>query len=302
MITLQRYILCGLFLLLLGRIQLTDVNQAAHTQTSMSPIYSAGDIRSLYWSPDSSTLVFQDVRGAFFGAVLAGGEYFAYDVRSGNLTSNSVWPLQPNLTAQEMEIYEPIRSADDYMLSTGTPDVIDEFMFLSPNERFMVYVTGTDPRERRFAIADRNTISAKTFDLLAGNTSEIDAFFTLWSADSRSVVIGNRPLLDVDGFVRYFYITNYADDVQAATIEEITLDAIVNEREYQGAVVQDISQDNQTLLIMTADIAKSEAGELEYFTSAQYRIYTTPSVLDIFENNLVSYRRLICITVCIRPS
>jgi hypothetical protein len=272
--------LCGLFLLLSGVIHLSGVDQAAHGQGEPTPIYSASNLDNLYWSPDSSTLVFQR-RGVFGdGVVLEDGEYFAYDVQSGNLTSSSRWPLQPTLSSEEYQIFAPYPPVDGAL---PPPPDSERFRFLSPNRRFMIYEAGTEPTRRRFATGDRDNLLTRTFDVLVGQNHNTSTFFTLWSADSRSVVIGNNPLLG--DFPRYFYVTDYTDDVQVGTIEEIMLDALVNGREYGGGYVEDISMDGQTLLMSPLDVSSIAPGVRGRVVLASYR--PSDASVTIHENTSV---------------
>src|SRR5690606_24941392 len=148
----------------------------------------------------------------------------------------------------------------------------------SPDERFLVYVAAPD---RALAIADRHTVDAKIFDVLAGSTSETRAFFALWSANSESVVVGNNPILgDVP---RYFYISDFASNIQGATIQEIFFDVTLNDREYGTVFVEDISQNGQTLLMSALDLASLSSGSRGRLYLAAYT-FSDPPVFNLYEN------------------
>lgn len=287
--TLQRHILYGLFLFFLLGFEWTDLNQAVQAQQIWTPVYTEAYLENLYWSSDSSTLVFQRGEGASYGAVLAEGEYLSYDVDSETLMSHNVWPLQPLLSPQEQEIYNPTLFADDYLSFPGANIVNDEYMFVSPNERFMLYITGTNPRELQFALADRSITSTKTFDILVGNTRETDTFFALWSGDSQSVVIGNNPLLG--DFPRYFYITNYANNIQTAAIDEIYFDVTLNGREYSSGFIEDISQDGKKILMTSLDLTSLSAGVRDRVYLATYRFNDSPE-FTLYENAFVRQQNI----------
>lgn len=267
--------LCSLVFLLFT----IDDAALARLQAGLTPIYSGYDLTNFYWSADSSLLVFQK-KGFESGVELGSGEFLNFDVSSQTLDQTTIWPLQPSLSAQEQQAYMP------KIYPTELIDYANEndFMFLSPNQRYMVYVADAEYPYPVLAIADRQTVEAKIFDVLAGKTLDTDYFFALWSANSESVVVGNHPPRgDVP---RYFYISDFTSDIQEATIQEVFFDVTLNNRVYGSVFVEDISQDGQTLLISALDLTSPPSGSRRHLYLATYT-FSDPPTLTVYENTSV---------------
>lgn len=224
----------------------------AHTQNEFMPIYSGRNLDNFYWSSDSSRLVFQ-ARGFKVGVVLDNPDYFQYHVTLQTFTQTNVWPLQPTLSLQEEQVYQP------YVYPEESIDYENEndFMFLSPNQRFMIYIT--DPENPSLAIADRQLVAAKQFDTLAGNTLETRFFFAMWGQDNKGVLVGNHPIQG--DFPRYFYISNFESDVQDATIQELPGIVDFGEETYSTGTIRDINSDSTLLLTSSTSIESLTSGD-----------------------------------------
>ncbi|MCB9454010.1 MAG: hypothetical protein H6672_21460, partial [Anaerolineaceae bacterium] len=270
-------ILWVLVCLLLRGVNFIGSVEVAQAQDTLTPIYSGPNLTNFYWSPDSSVLVFQDATYGT-GVELNEADYFSFDVASQTLSRSTIWPFQPTLSVLEEQIYQP------YYYPTGAVDSANEntYMFLSPDQRYMVYQA--DPANPVLAIADRQAVAAKLFDVLAGRTLETQYFFALWSANSQSVVVGNNPILG--DFPRYFYISDFTSDIQEATIQEIFLDVTVDGHEYAGGYIEDVSQDGKTLLMSPLDLISISPGVRGRVYLGAFT-FSDPPEFTVYENTSV---------------
>lgn len=183
------------------------------------------------WSSDSETLVFQDLLtynangGNDIGVQPeTSGTWHTYHVTSGQLTDEDVWPLQPALTPEQVQLFEIV--TDDGQIS---------FVFPSPNGRYIVYAAQKPPDWQAMSLpvglADLQTgehiiftnmgvSNLETFSM----TEEISDYTVLWSADSGAFTIETRSLHG--SAPRVNFVSNYATSVHNATSQPLHQDGV----------------------------------------------------------------------------
>lgn len=225
----------------------------AIAQSSVSPkadvvvtIESKAYPRQGMWSNDSLNFVFfENISLDYAGVNLPVDAWIQYNVNSKAVTRHMRWPLQPELTAEDLQLIEPI-----------TGDAGEEsLLFESPDGRFVVCVCyGTK-------ILDR---TQKTWVRLINAIIEPfkgpDHFRVFWSRNSEAFILLN---VDDYGYPHQYHISNNSTDIQSVVVRDIT--ATINNKFYQiypldvlilHDRVYDLSDDGDLVLFLGRYIAE----------------------------------------------
>jgi uncharacterized repeat protein (TIGR01451 family) len=98
-------------------------------QPSNALIYTGGTITAVNWSTDSKKIVFT-VGGTEHNGIEASNEgWYQYDFDTQLLTQSTLWPLQPVLTMQELEVFRP-----------GSIRSFQAPIFLTPDGKYLLFV------------------------------------------------------------------------------------------------------------------------------------------------------------------
>jgi hypothetical protein len=152
-------------------------------QGFQQPIHLGSEISNLAWSPDSQSLVFFDGRDVdVISSAL--NEWYQYDLNSGQLTLKSHWPLHPQLTSSEIDLYRPYVFQGD-----------QSFVYVSPNDAYIAYATGNSQQSfsPQVMLAKRQTQEvAETYVTVWEPHEGADAFEVLWNRTSTAFVVNAR--------------------------------------------------------------------------------------------------------------
>ncbi|MBA3868364.1 MAG: hypothetical protein H0X30_04365 [Anaerolineae bacterium] len=236
------YLRRWLLILLVGLIGASGFPAAAQ-ENQMMPIYTNTSPRHFAWSVDSSRFVFLGSSVERSAVKLAEPDWFQYDTSTHDLSSFSVWPLQPTLTASDTQLIGP--------LTDNQP-----FIFVSPNGRFLVYTT---QETQKLAIADLQL--AKTYTLadltIPNPTFGPDSFRVLWSADSNAFTVMYEPAYGED--FGTIYVHGFASN--PTDVEDIYIGAFaINGHGVRGLNIQDISTDGRLILLSGIEIIPDSDG------------------------------------------
>lgn len=150
------------------------------TAQEPQPIYDGGAMYEA-WSADSAQLVFYDAANApviepFVN--LSSESWIAYDVETGLSAASDRWPLQPELSPEERELF-----------ISDLP--LEPFIFASPDARFLVFARTVSLQTglSTVALADREAGAVIDLPLPVSSADSFDALRVWWSDDSSQVVV-----------------------------------------------------------------------------------------------------------------
>ncbi len=214
-------------------------------QSITSPIYkvSLGFVDSIRWSNDGHSLVFQDLTLGN-GLETDQESWVEYDVATKQISRSKRWPLQPTLTATQIQNFE---------MATDTKSGQLTFAFISPDSRFMVY--GATPPMDWYSshagwpigIADLKTGEHLVTDMPTYRLSGINYYFVVkWSKMSNAFTVTT-----VTGYTatHIYYFTGFANGVTKTSAKEISEGLSVDGRSIEPYDVYDISADGTKLLL-----------------------------------------------------
>src|SRR5450432_3193309 len=125
---------------------------------SPQPLYTGAEVTQLVWSPDSKFVTFLEGDGPDV-QLLTGPGWAKYNVNTNAFSESDTWPLKPNLTSEEFNLFKPL--------------VVDDrqsFIFQSADQRYIVYNKDVT-KGTSISIGDRQTKEVKDSGIL------IDSFY-----------------------------------------------------------------------------------------------------------------------------
>lgn len=194
--------------------------------------------RQAMWSNDSLNFVFfENISLDYAGVNLPVDAWIRYNINSKAVTRHKRWPLQPELTEEDLKIIEPI-----------TDDAGEEsLLFESPDGRFVVCVC------YGFKIFDR--VQQTWIRLNNGIVEPFkgpDHFRVFWSGNSEAFILLN---VDDYDYPHHYLISNNSIDIQSVVVRDIT--STINNKLYRldprnlvhlTEKVYDISDDGEQVL------------------------------------------------------
>ena len=192
---------------------------------NISPLYAqieseiilTGELRaslSFSWSVDSQRFaVLSDTE--LDGTIRPHDDpiWISYDIPTQQLTSSETWPLQPALSAAELNVFQPAVSYDGDLSN----------IFMSPDERYIVYArVGADGVEY-VTLGDRATLTYQVTDIRAGGFGDTpqDAFVQ-WPTVGQGFVLATSALM-AQGPSFYYYASGYSPDITQLSLTEFGL-------------------------------------------------------------------------------
>ncbi len=196
------------------------------------PIFEGGfDINNVTWSPDSQFVSFH-LGGSDIYVETEWESWYGYELDTGILSEGHVWPLQPQLSKAELENFNPLDGS---------------YIFLSPNERFIVYATQDDTLDYYesglhfgLALGDLETGERKNLSLYVETPLNGPEYLNVtWSADSSAFVVFDQQLTPI-----ITYVSNYGRFIGDA--EAISFSTTTGVGSWN---VYDVSDDGRKVLV-----------------------------------------------------
>lgn len=212
-------------------------------------IYSSGlSILNTGWTPDSSVLVFQiEQYDNSAGRPMTGPNtpnyetWRQYDLTSGQISRGTIWPLQPDLTAEQYRDFEIYNS-----------DIDRSFVFQSPDGRYLVYTAFVSASSYGFplGIADLSTGNHRILGDLEGikrnnNLGDLEFYKVQWSENSGAFTLHSlmRP-----GF---YYISNLEDLTTLSIYSSESFPGFpLNDTTFYPGSVHDLSAAGDHLIVL----------------------------------------------------
>ncbi len=273
----QTFILLVLVFVFAGPFQLSAQSDQPE------PIFT-GAVRSIRWSQDSQSLIFQGrLRNDDFehGVDVTDQSWHQYDVATQSLTQGNHWPLQPTLSGEELQLFNPFGNS---------------FIFLSPDERYIIYDNADGPT----TLGDRLTGQLFLTSIPASTSRNTDVFSVMWSEDSSLFVLATYATVIPLPLIRYG--THYTADVASTQVQYAF--PTIGDEEYVPDQVYDISADGRLLLFLgqpltsqhqillvwdTADSAGGYTVEARRVIGASFVPGDESKLLFVNEEGLVQY-------------
>lgn len=242
-----RYAICVATLLTTGLL-LSRPFTMIHAQDA--PIIRGILPYNVSWSDDSSRLFFQD--GGLYdrGVQTDGLNWYEYSVVTEELTQSNTWPLQPNLTTEQLEHYHIAHNEPN---GGGM-----SFVFPSPNNRYLVYAA-TKPTDWGEAptwplgIADLHSGEYRIFEeIIVQELSDYERTYRVrWSANSSSFTV--FTITTFGGEQRVIYFTDLDEGLENLTVLSLLYDDITFFTPERGNIFPDdafdLSSDGKEVLI-----------------------------------------------------
>lgn len=297
---------------------ITVLGHPAHmeAQDKSDPFYIT-DVRpdtvSPFWSNDSRFFVFAGL--PWVGAVQADyAAWFQYEVATEEVISTNRWPLQPELTSEQLDAFE-VGSLQNESYGNQPSRI-----FLSPNGRYIVYGTHLpndwppSNYQTTLGIADLQSGDHIVIEIpipAFGSVSCVSGYFCiLWADDSSAFMLSASIPIGVTQQYYFAGFTSNLADIKATEISEYAFvlreDATVElaTTEDGGAETYtlgfwDIFDNDHILLNLSqklvlwnpSDVSKSKVldiGDTEVFNASFYP-NTSSKVLYVTEEGLVEY-------------
>lgn len=186
---------------IVGLIVLAGVMWPPHVSAQDDPheknqIYWGGSIVNIGWAPDSLNLIYQDAAYDNVANRNINGPntpnddtWRQYSVITKQTTRSTFWPLQPDLTTEQIQDFEIYWVGDDL-----------SFVFASPDGRYLVYsgqIQSEFSNRSPLGVADLVTGKHRLLtgeENLGWNTFQgiFEYYYIQWSEDSSAFTLSNR--------------------------------------------------------------------------------------------------------------
>lgn len=228
-------------------------HRSSHAQNNKpQPIYSGVQLAYLEWSADGLTLLFTDVMSVANSIHNNDPEQWqSYDPNKELLTQSALSPLRTVMTDAQREALKPPTAL---RYPTITP-----VSYLSPNERYLVYVSEPAGNNWQLSLADLQSgrsVSINAFAFEAFLSQNL--YRVLWNDTSTAFVTVTESASGLPGYI--FYTSSFSQTVEDMATQPLGVPDR-NGRSYMYASVYDISDDGKIVLILIGDTTTSSDPE-----------------------------------------
>lgn len=207
---------------------------------------------AMMWSPDSQQLTFfyPYVDGGYVAMLptMESENWFTYDVAAGELTASDTWPMQPELSDEEMARLDPLEEA---------------YLFPAPDGEWLLYPASQRADNTlypfRLASADGETILDVGLQAEESVIPDVRQFRVVWNADGSAFAVHDiccvyGPTVDLHYFKRTeagvesfnFAFTPLMDGREFYTPNVST----ISDRN----LIHDISEDGKRVLVSASEV------------------------------------------------
>jgi hypothetical protein len=191
------------------------------------------------WSTDSQRLAFRSGFTDEMGVTLSDDNWLQYIPSTATLTRHNTWPLQPDLTQAEQQIFNPAITAEGQK----------SFLNYSPNEHYLVYADAPLVNDVGWIV---NIGNRQTGQIVNTSALILDPFYspllfeTLFSDDSTAFVIvtsdiASQPVIQ--------YVSGYTNAPSSPSFEDLSY-LVVDGVDYTSFSAGDLSDDGSKVLLL----------------------------------------------------
>jgi len=260
-------------------------NSITLAQDALQPVFVGDTLAStLFWSSNGDEIVIlSNTNTDGSQRDLYDFIWIAYNVHEQELSSSETWPLLPTLTAEDIANFTPIVTRDEF-----------DNIFISPNERYIVYSSIGIDNEPLVTIGDRqlNTLYHTNIPSTGFDDYTYEAY-VLWQENNLGFVVANSAAVSTIPQT-FHYISGFEANISDASIISIrnlvSLDGTVTTLN-----IHDLSNDGTKILASVRN-ADGQVVPAIIRPNNLTEITLLPQIAGIQDGRFISNTELVIVT------